>query len=204
MALSLLITLTYQGSIAQSQINTTDYSEIIIVERKQKDEDFRTGKSSPIDSLGKITFSGLNYYKPSAKWIIRARLERFRAPDTIQMKTTTERLPLYIVYGKATFTLQRKVHELTIYQNVGLMKKSGYENYLFVPFKDKTSGKETYGGGRYIDAVAEDNGFISLDFNRAYNPYCVYNKKYSCPVPPAENYLDLKVKAGEKTYVNLH
>jgi hypothetical protein len=116
------------------------------------------------------------------------------------MKTTTERLPLYLVYGKAYFIIEGKEFALTIYRNVGLMSKPGYEDYLFVPFRDATSGLKSYGGGRYIDARIIEGDQIIIDFNKAYNPYCVYSKKYSCPIPPSENYLELMVKAGEKNY----
>jgi len=198
--LFLLIILIFKDSSAQFQATSASYIESLISERNEKDEYYRTDKSSPLDSLSKISFSGLNYFKPSTKWVIKARIERYSTSDTIQMKTTTERLPLYIVYGKASFSLQGKVYELTIFRNVDLMNKPGYENYMFVPFTDKTSGQETYGGGRYVDAYIDQSQYISIDFNKAYNPYCVYNKKYSCPIPPSENYLPVKVKAGEKNY----
>ncbi len=146
-------------------------------------------------------FKGLNYYKPDLKFRIEARLEKYTTPDTIKMKTTTERLPLYIVYGRAIFSVSNITDTLTIFRNVGLMSKEGYEDYLFVPFTDETSGEGSYGGGRYIDTRIPVNDIIILDFNKAYNPYCVYNKKkYSCPIPPSENYINTKIRAGEKDY----
>jgi hypothetical protein len=195
-----LLFLTIQLSYSQSIDKGTLYKSELLKERMAKNEEFINDKASPLDSLSKQIFEGLNYYKPELKWQIEARMERFSTPDTIQMKTTTERLPLYIVYGKAKFTIENKDLVLTVYQNVGLLSKTGYENYLFVPFRDETSGEETYGGGRYVDAYIGNNDNITIDFNRAYNPYCVYSKKYSCPIPPSENYLPIKVKAGEKVF----
>lgn len=184
---------------AQGQ-STLAYEKELLNEREAKDLEFKTDAASPLDSLSKLAFQSLSYYKPATKWVVKAKIERYSTPDTIQMKTTTERLPLYIVYGKTMFTVDNTELVLTVYQNVGLMNKPGYENYLFIPFTDNTSGEETYGGGRYVDAQFDDGEYITIDFNRAYNPYCVYNKKYSCPIPPAENYLPIKVEAGVKSF----
>ncbi len=177
-----------------------NYKKEIKKERKEKDLEFLDVSQSPLAPEEIKNFMGLNYFKPNINWLISARLERKSTPDTIKMKTTTERLPLYIVYGVAYFEVDGHKDTLTIYRNVGLMTKPGFEDYLFVPFTDQTSGEESYGGGRYIDArIPKDNAII-LDFNRAYNPYCVYSKKYSCPIPPRENHIDFRVVAGEKNY----
>lgn len=190
-------TLPGQG---QTSVKVSDFKKQLLEERALKNADFKTGAQSPIDDTEKADFKGLNYFKPSTAWVINARIEKYQTPDTIQMRTTTERLPLYIVYGKASFNIKGKVHELTVFRNVGLMSKPGYENYLFIPFTDETTGNQTYGGGRYVDAYIEDSEFLTIDFNNAYNPYCVYNKKYSCPIPPSGNHLTIKVNAGEKLF----
>jgi uncharacterized protein (DUF1684 family) len=90
--------------------------------------------------------------------------------------------------------------QLTIYQNIDLMNQQGYEDYLFIPFNDLTNGMETYGGGRYLDVQQGEGDTLTLDFNKAYNPYCAYNPKYSCPIPPDENKLDVEIRAGEKNF----
>lgn len=177
-----------------------DYIKSVIKERKEKNAEFQGADNSPLDPKYRLTFSGLDYFKVNPDWKINARIEKYDKPDTIKMKTTTERLPLYLVYGKAYFTMNGNSCELTIYRNVGLMSKPGYEDYLFVPFRDKTSGGKSYGGGRYVDARIIEGDHIIIDFNKAYNPYCVYSKKYSCPVPPSENYLEIEVNAGEKDF----
>ena len=189
-------------SHGQTSRPSSVFKKELVKERQQKNTDFISGVQSPLDDSDKLGFQGLNYFKPSSSWVIKARIEKYETPDTIQMRTTTERLPLYIVYGKANFRINNKEHELTIFRNVGLMNKPGYENYLFIPFTDETSGNQTYGGGRYVDAYIEDSEFLTIDFNRAYNPYCVYNKKYSCPIPPSGNHLTIKVNAGEKLFKN--
>ena len=116
------------------------------------------------------------------------------------MKTTTSRLPVYVKYGEITFTLKGKPHKLNVYQNQDLVKKEGYENYLFLPFLDDTNGDTTYGGGRYIDTRQPEGNTMIVDFNTAYNPYCAYNERYSCPIVPRENYLETKIKAGVKAF----
>jgi uncharacterized protein len=91
---------------------------------------------------------------------------------------------------------------LNIYRNIDLSKKKEYKNYLFLPFLDLTSGNESYGGGRYIDMRIPKGNIITIDFNKAYNPYCAYNHKYSCPVVPDENNLNIEIKAGVKKFHN--
>lgn len=191
-----VLLVAWQISFAQKN----DFVSTIQKERKLKDLEFINKEESPLPQDKIATFKGLRYYKPNPKYIVEAEIIRYKLPDTIKMKTTTERLPLYIVYGRVHFVLNGKHHTLNIYQNVGLMQKPGFEDYLFVPFTDETSGNTSYGGGRYIDARLTDTNMVVIDFNKAYNPYCVYNKKYSCPIPPSENHLNTKVKAGEKNY----
>jgi uncharacterized protein (DUF1684 family) len=196
-----LLAITFFGAVNLSAQETIDqYSSMIIGERLEKDLEFIDEKQSPLTDAGRSTFEGLAYFAPDKKFLIEARLERISSPDTIKMKTTTERLPLYLVYGKAYFTIDGQEQVLTIYQNVGLMTKEGYEDYLFVPFTDETNGETTYGGGRYIDTRIGEGDKIILDFNKAYNPYCAYNKKYSCPIPPRENHVTVEIKAGELKY----
>jgi uncharacterized protein (DUF1684 family) len=116
------------------------------------------------------------------------------------MKTSTGRLPEYVKYGELHFTLSGKTHVLTVYQNLELVQKPEYKDYLFIPFMDETNGFDTYGGGRYLDFRIPADTTATLDFNMAYNPYCAYSPHYSCPIPPAENHLQVKILAGEKSY----
>ena len=178
------------------------YKAAIGAERAAKDMEFATADKSPIAPADRTEFRGLNYFKPDPSYKVMAKLEIFSKPDTIKMVTTTERRPLYLVFGEAQFKLKNIEYRLTIYRNIDLMTKPGYENYLFLPFTDLTSGAASYGGGRYIDLELKNDGLVEIDFNRAYNPYCVYNKKYSCPVPPEGNFLNTAIKAGEKNYVH--
>jgi uncharacterized protein (DUF1684 family) len=92
--------------------------------------------------------------------------------------------------------LNEKPYKLTLLEAVN--KKTGYEKFILIPFGDKTNGTETYGGGRYIDITIPEGNKAIIDFNMAYNPYCAYSAKYTCPIPPKENILDVEIKSGQK------
>jgi uncharacterized protein (DUF1684 family) len=116
------------------------------------------------------------------------------------MKTSTDRKPLYVKYGELSFTIDDRDLKLNVYKNIELSKKEEYKDYLFLPFSDLTSGKESYIGGKYIDLRIPKGDTIVIDFNTSYNPYCAYNHKYSCPKVPLENDLNIEIKAGVKKF----
>ena len=119
------------------------------------------------------------------------------------MPTSTERKAIYRRYGYLEFTFEDQLYRLTVYQNVASKRKTTYEGDLFIPFRDATSSNETYGGGRYLDLKIPSSSNVIIDFNLAYNPYCAYSPRYSCPIPPEENTLPIPIRAGEK-YLNSH
>ncbi len=169
-------------------------------DRAQKDIEMRTDEKSPIPDEEKAIFKKLNYYKPNTEFRKVAVFTRFDQATHFLMKTSTERLPEYSVYGVVNFSHDGKKYSLNIYQNIELVKKPEYEKHLFVPFNDETNGKETYDGGRFLDLSETGADTLVLDFNLAYNPYCAYNHKYSCPIPPQSNNLNIKIEAGEKKW----
>ena len=116
------------------------------------------------------------------------------------MKTSTDRLPEYVKYGEAFFMLDKKELKLNIYQSMNHEKEEGYEDYLFLPYTYLTSGDGSYGGGKYLDLKIPDGNSIIIDFNKTYNPYCAYSHRYSCPVPPEENDLLIRIEAGVRDY----
>lgn len=180
-----------------SSSSSDPYKDKVTQERKAKDTQYRDPKRSPLEASDIAGFTGLKYYSYNSKFRVNASLEKVKDGKTIRMKTTTERRPEYIVWAYAHFTIDGKKHQLTIYQPVDLMKEKGFENYLFLPFTDETSGRETYGGGRFLELTIPQGNSMIIDFNTAFNPYCAYNSKYSCPVPPEENDLNIKIEAGE-------
>lgn len=143
-------------------------------------------------------FKGLEFYPVDLNFRVEALLIKTPDEQPFQMRTTTDRLPWYVKYGELHFTILDADFILDLFQN--LEPKEGYENYLFLPFTDLTSGDGSYGGGRYIDLMVTESQTITLDFNQSYNPYCVYNPRYSCPIPPAQNDLKIRIEAGVKDF----
>jgi uncharacterized protein (DUF1684 family) len=127
-----------------------------------------------------------------------AKFVRTKKEKPFEMKTSTDRKPLYVKYGEVLFMIDGKELKLNVYKNIELSKKPGYKDYLFLPFSDLTSGNESYVGGKYIDLRIPKGDTIVIDFNTSYNPYCAYNHKYSCPKVPLENDLNIEIKAGVK------
>jgi uncharacterized protein (DUF1684 family) len=145
-------------------------------------------------------FQGVAYFEIDTSYILNAHFKSDKG-KWFEMPTTTARKPIYRKYGCVEFELNGRKHRLTVYQNKALRKKPGFEDYLFIPFNDLTNGKESYGGGRYLDFRIPKNSSVELDFNLAYNPYCAYADRYSCPIPPVENKLLIEIRAGEKVPV---
>lgn len=144
------------------------------------------------------TFGGLDYFKFDMAYQVEALFTKDKGKK-FEMITSTERRPVYRRYGYVVFTINNIECTLEVYQNLALKKNKDYKDYLFIPFRDKTSGNSTYGGGRYLDIRIPDGNEIILDFNLLYNPYCAYSYRYSCPIPPEANKLEVEIKAGEKT-----
>jgi len=182
------------------EFNPTKYKEDIEKERAIKDSEMRTDEHSPIPDDEKQYFKKLNYYKPNVEYRKEAAFERFENATHFLMITSTNRLPEYSLYGVIKFEHENKTYSLNVYQNIELVKKPGYEKHLFVPFNDLTNGHDTYGGGRFLDVTETGADTLVIDFNKAYNPYCAYNHKYSCPIPPETNSLNIKIQAGEKKW----
>ncbi|MDZ7776966.1 MAG: DUF1684 domain-containing protein [Bacteroidales bacterium] len=155
---------------------------------------------SPLTNEQVQHFGGLDYFRLDKKYAAQASIARSKDTTSFVIPTTTDRKPLYRKYGRATFVIDGDTLQLTISGNIRPDEPTGYEDYLFIPFNDLTNGMETYGGGRYLDVQQDEGDTLTLDFNKAYNPYCAYNPKYSCPIPPDENKLDVEIRAGEKNF----
>ncbi|HEX8268864.1 MAG TPA: DUF1684 domain-containing protein [Flavobacterium sp.] len=157
-------------------------------------------KKSPLMASDLKTFKHLDFFPADSAFFVTAKLVKAKKQKPFKMKTSTDRLPMYVKYGTLYFELQGKKCELNLYQNAELIKKPGFDDYLFLPFSDLTNGKESYIGGRYIDVRSPKGDTIVIDFNKAYNPYCAYNHAYSCPIVPLENDLPVEVRAGVKAF----
>lgn len=164
--------------------------------RKERDEFFKSHQRSPLTQQEKRNFKGLKYYPFDPGYVFSGQIERFILhinnpkyyATVLTNKGTNKR---YIRYGKFRFRLDGSEDVLEIYKSI-------LSDSLFIPFKDKTNGKETYEGGRYIDAEILPGYKMVLDFNMAYHPSCAYNDKFICVLPPRENMLEMEIHAGEK------
>jgi uncharacterized protein (DUF1684 family) len=163
--------------------------------------EFRDTAHTPLPKEARAGFHGLERFVPDSSYRVSSTF-RAKQGKMFGMKTTTDRRPTYLPVGRLRFRLHGKRQQLTVYKNVALSEKPGFEHYLFVPFTDPTNGRTTYGGGRYLDLQGPLGRTVELDFNRAYNPYCAYGGRYSCPVPPAENGLIVPVEAGVKAFAH--
>ncbi|WP_242135379.1 DUF1684 domain-containing protein [Aestuariivivens marinum] len=168
--------------------------------QRELNAQYKDASTSPLKEEDRKSFTGLDFFKFDSIYVVTAQFIRTPNENPFKMKTTTDRLPVYVKYGELLFSLKGEDFKLNIYQNQGLIEQEGYEDYLFLPFLDETNGLESYGGGRYIDARIPKDDTMVIDFNQAYNPYCAYNDTYSCPIVPRDNYLRIRIEAGVKVF----
>ena len=180
--------------------NKKRYDKSFTPFQKEMNEFFKDASISPLKEKDLKNLKGLDFFVFDSTYVVNATLTRTPEEKSFKMKTTTDRLPEYIKHGIVTFELFEKSYSLNIYRNLDIIDRDGYEDYLFLPFLDDTNGDESYGGGRYIDLDVTEEDSLVIDFNSAYNPYCTYNEKYSCPIVPRENYLSIKINAGVKAF----
>ncbi len=171
------------------------YAEALGGYRRSKDQTFAHDADSPLLPEDRAHFGGLRYFAPDLGY----RLEGVRAEP-------------YAGEGTPDFTMQTSDGQTRRARRIATLRfelggrplalhaygfADSEEGSLFIPFADATSGQETYGAGRYLDLEPEDDGSYTLDFNLAYHPLCVYSPYFSCPLPPAENRLPVRIEAGE-------
>ncbi|WP_238934549.1 DUF1684 domain-containing protein [Aurantibacter crassamenti] len=178
----------------------TDAIADILNFQKELNEEYRNPETSPLPDRFRKDFVSLDFFEPDTNYIVTAKFTRTPEALPFLMPTSTGRNSKEVVYGILSFSLNGKNHKLEVYQNEELIEKEGFEDYLFLPFTDRTNSEETYGGGRYIDLKLPNSDQMIVDFNKAYNPYCAYNKKYSCPLVPSVNALNTKILAGVKDF----
>ena len=180
--------------------NEVELIEKIKEYRVEENENFKNPVTSILDSLDQLHFEGLHFYEIDLKYRVEAKFIRTPNEEPFLMPTTTSRLPEYLKYGEAHFTIDGQDLKLNLYQDTDHENQEGYEDYLFLPFTDLTSGDGSYGGGRFLDAHIPEGDSIILDFNRSYNPYCAYSIRFSCPIPPKENDILVRIEAGVMAY----
>lgn len=179
-----------------STLAQSNYGQDILKERQEF-------KAALLDSTGIINVEEQNaiqelaYFPIDSSWVLTAKFEKSKG-KVFEMPTTTKRLPRYRKIGYLHFEKDGVRFRLTAFQSLDLKGKE-YKNYVFIPFKDGNAPETTYGGGRYLDVNFKTTvKAVTVDFNAAYNPYCVYSNRYSCPITPEENHVDIKINAGVK------
>lgn len=165
-------------------------------DRLVKDKYLLTSESSPIKASDREFFAGLSYYKVDKSFVFESILQRLPAPAEVTIATSQDRPRPMLHLGALPFTYDGRQLAVQVYAP----KDTSDGNYWFIPFTDATSGGETYGGGRYLDIENIASDTVFLDFNYAYNPYCAYNPRFDCPIPPAENALPIAIRAGERDF----
>lgn len=186
-------------AVGQTFYGTTD----LAVFREGRDKEFRDKVESPLQEKDFAGFDGLRNYPYDSKFRVKAVFTRTKDEKYFQMPTSSGITKKFVKYGVLKFDLGGKKQALNVYQieSAVLLRFPEYADLLFIPFKDRTSGKETYGVGRYIDIKTPKGRTVIVDFNLAYNPNCAYgSEKYSCPIPPKDNVLRIEIKAGEKKF----
>lgn len=191
-----LLLLTINFSFSQNKFDRSNAEKF----QKTINSEYADAKTSPLMEEDLKTFKSLEFYPIDGKYFVNAKFVKAKNEKVFEMKTTGTRTPKYIKYGTLYFTLNGTALQLNVYRSIDLSKTKEYKDHLFLPFSDLTSEKGSYIGGRYIDLKIPKGNSIAVDFNQAYNPYCAYNHKYSCPLVPLENDLKVEIKAGVKTF----
>ncbi|MFB6171518.1 MAG: DUF1684 domain-containing protein [Haloarculaceae archaeon] len=178
-------------------MDTEDWRSEVEAFRRQKDQYFGEDSHSPISPAERETFDGLNYYPVDEDYRFVLPLDEHEEKERVVVGTSADGEQEYVRWGEFHFEVDGERVTIQAY------KSDPGDDRLWVPFRDETSGAETYGAGRYIDLEPDAHrvdGEWVLDFNLAYNPTCAYSDRYECPLPPTENWLDVAIEAGEKAY----
>lgn len=177
----------------------TQNKEIADIQKFQQElnTEYKNAKSTPLRGDNFTNFTEHPFFPINMKYKVSAKLIKTENAEPFEFPTSSGKTKTYQEYGKAHFILDGKELTLTLYQSLTLSKQNGYEDYLFLPFRDATNEIETYGGGKYIDLKIPTGNTIILDFNKSYHPLCAYNAyDYSCPIVPQENFLPVRIEAG--------
>ena len=186
--ISIFLSIAYY--LYNSSLEYDKYSVILEEYRKERNDFLNNSSSSPL----KGSEYKLSYYDPNVNFKVIAVVSQNEEPDTIKLATSTGNVERFLDFAYLDFKLGRSKYSLPVYKYLDGINQGD----LFFCFLDQTNNTSTYPGGRYIDIKFENAKRIELDFNKSYNPYCVYNEEYSCPIPTRENYIDMEILAGEK------
>jgi len=190
------MTSCYDAIVQKNKFNKKDIEKFQSELVKFYDDE----ESSPLKGEEKKQFKGITFFPISEKYFVKAKVTLISNGQVVSMPTSAQKIKKYIEYAYLDFEIESTPLRLTAYimesnDPASQIKK---DLDLFIPFKDLTNSQTSYGAGRYIDLNTKDihNQEIALDFNKAYNPYCAYSIFYNCPIPPANNHLNIEIPAG--------
>ena len=169
--------------------------------QNELNQKYRNPSTSPLKPEDLVKFEGHDFFPLDSQFVVEAAFTKSETLSHIELETSLNQKIKFQEYGVASFTIQGQELELTVYLPSVLARRYEGREYLFIPFYDLTNGDQTYGGGRYVECDIPEGKILNIDFNHAYNPYCAYNDKYSCPIPPKSNMLNVNVTAGVKNFV---
>jgi uncharacterized protein len=184
--------------IMNSSFSQSEAENEALLFQSNLNKHYSDSSTSPLLREDLLNFTGLDFFPPNEKYRIQAKFIRKFDPITVTLKTTTDRAPQYKLFAEVKFTIEGNQFSLNVYRSI--KQKEDDKDYIFLPFTDLTNGISTYEGGRYVDLEIPEGESIMIDFNQSYNPYCAYNHKYSCVVPPPENFINAKIEAGVKKF----
>ncbi|TZF94239.1 DUF1684 domain-containing protein [Chryseobacterium panacisoli] len=165
--------------------------------QKELNAEYLNPKETPLRGDNFKNFKRHPFFPFDAKYRVTAKFVKSKDTQPFELPTSSGKTKTYQEYGKATFMLDDKPYTVTLYQSLALIQQDKYKDYLFLPFRDATNEKETYGGGKYMDLKIPKGNTIVLDFNQSYHPFCAYNAyDYNCPIVPEENKLPVEIRAG--------
>ncbi|WP_121744143.1 DUF1684 domain-containing protein [Natronorubrum halophilum] len=191
-------------SDSDDAIDVDRWRDELEAKRAEKDEFFADHPQSPIPPEDREEFDGLDYFEPDSTYRVSATAEVHDDPEVVLMETTAGREMRYLRVATLEFDLDREDEDLEdgTFELAAYQLESPNEEPLFVPFRDKTTGQQTYDGGRYMELSSEreleDGDEIVVDFNIAYSPFCAFSETFDCPLPPEENWLEVTIPAGER------
>ncbi|MEO9482354.1 MAG: DUF1684 domain-containing protein [Ekhidna sp.] len=180
-------------AITRSGASDEEYTQEILSFWEDRNDFFRTSEASPFVEKNQA-FKEVSFFEPNKDYRVSAELSRFSKRETAVLGNSDGTTTTYLKFAKVNFKIQEQPCSLVI------LKALGFGNQYLLAFGDGTSGDSTYGGGRYLDVSIGKSDLITLDFNKAYNPYCAYFEDFTCPLPPVENLMEVSILAGEKNY----
>lgn len=187
-----------KGEETNSKSLDKNYLMQLLNERAYKDSSMQFAPYSPFNRDPKAEYKKLNYYEPNSEFIFTSKLFENDTKDTVDVYGTLGEIRRVIEFGYVVLNYRNDEYKVNVYKAFG----ADGTPYFSIWFTDKTTGKETYGVGRYLDFNKEDDPdhIYTIDFNRAYNPYCAYSAQFTCPIPRQEDYINIEIKAGEKNF----